>query len=54
VLDYWLMQVTGAVVGQERLGEAFVMPKGVGSPCTKPDMVNARAQELWSVEALIG
>lgn len=38
----------------ERLGDAFVMPKGAVSPCTKPDVVNASAQESWSVEALIG
>jgi hypothetical protein len=38
----------------ERLEYAFVMPKGAVSPCTKPDMVNAQAQESWSVVALIG
>ena len=48
------MQVTGAVAGQERLGEAFMMAKDAVSPCTKPDLVNASAQESWSMGALLG
>jgi len=55
VVNYWLMQVTGAVAGCRALGRGIRdVPKEAVSPCTKPDMVNARAQESWSVEALIG